>query len=218
MLDGTVGSPVEGCFPTATARALVPPGGTVPARSFAYAGGAGAPVQPPQSYVTHDVDNRMRTFGPILAEQLMRSRGENRPYLAQRADMQAVAWPGDATPAFAATYLINDVLDAPPPDGPAVSLFFLARFDSQRGYVPVWSEFRRYDGASGKEVHSYLDALDTPPGRIDFVDVRGGSGAIRVGASLERGGERSLDWTEPVECRSELLLGAVPARSESPVP
>jgi len=121
----------------------------------------------------------MRTYSPILAEQLMRSGGESRPYLAQRADQRVVPWPGDPTPAFAATYLIGDQLDAPPPSGQAVSLFFLARFRAQGGYVPVWSEFHRYEGGSGKQVLTYLD---------------------------DTGETRQLDWNEDAVCRSELLL------------
>jgi hypothetical protein len=113
---------------------------------------------------------------------------------------------GDLTPAFAATYLIGDQLDAPPPSGRAVSLFFLARFRAEGGYEPVWSEFHRYEGGSGKQVLTYLDAAATPAGRIDFVEVRDGSGGIRIGGSVDRGDTRELDWREDTECRSELLL------------
>ena len=148
----------------------------------------------------------MRTYSPILAEQLMRSGGESRPYLAQRADQRVVPWPGDPTPAFAATYLIGDQLDAPPPSGQAVSLFFLARFRAQGGYVPVWSDFHRYEGGSGKQVLTYLDAAATPAGRIDFVELRDGSGGIRIGGSIDTGETRQLDWNEDAVCRSELLL------------
>ena len=187
---------------------LVLDGSTAPVRAFAFLSGAGPDA--PASYPVDNIDNRMRTFGPILAEQLMRSLGENRPYLAQRADVQVVSWPGDPTPAFAATYLINDQLEAPSPEGEAVSLFFLARFTPQGGYAPVWSEFRRYEGGSGKEIFTYVDAADAPVGRIDFVDIRDGSGAVRIAASIDRGESRQLDWTEDAECRSELLLEAAP--------
>jgi len=154
------------------------------------------------------LDTRMRTYSPILAEQLLRSGGESRPYLAQRADQRVVSWPGDSTSAFAATYLIGDQLDAPPPSGQAASLFFLARFRPQAGYVPVWSEFRRYEDGAGKEVFAYLDAADSPAGRIDFVELRDGSGGIRIGASVDRGETRQLDWTEDAACRAELFLEA----------
>ncbi len=206
VLDGSTTIPSDVCLPIVTGRALVPVGSTAPVRAFAFVSGAG-PDGPdaPVSYPVDVLSNRMRTYGPILAEQLMRSRGENRPYLAQRVNVQVVSWPGDLTPAFAATYLINDQLDAPSPDGEAVSLFFLARF-TQGGYVPAWSEFRRYDGGSGKEVFAYVDAADAPVGRIDFVDMRDGSGAVRIAASVDRGESRQLDWTADAVCRSELML------------
>lgn len=206
VLDGSTAKPSDACLPVATGRALLPVGSAAPTRAFAFSTEAGPDA--PVSYPTEALSNRMRTYGPILAEQIMRSRGENRPYLAQRANVQVVSWPGDPTPAFAATYLINDQLDAPAPDGEAVSLFFLARFDSQGGYAPSWSEFRRYDGGSGKEVYVYVDAADTPVGRIDFVDMWDGSGTARIAASVDRGESRQLDWTEDTVCRSAVLLGA----------
>ena len=206
VLDGSSAMPSAACLPVATGQALVPAGSTAPARAFAFASSAG-PGEP-SSFPLDALDNRMRTYSPILAEQLMRSSGESRPYLAQRADQRVVSWPGDSTSAFAATYLIGDQLDAPPPNGQAVSLFFLARFRPQGGYVPVWSEFRRYEGGSVKEVFAYLDAADSPAGRIDFVELRDGSGGIRIGASVDRGETRQLDWTEDAVCRSELFLEA----------
>jgi hypothetical protein len=207
VLDGSSTTPSEACLPVATGQALVPIGSAAPAWAFAFASGAGP--DDPSRFPVDALDNRMRTYSPILAEQLMRSGGESRPYLAQRADQRVVSWPGDSTRAFAATYLIADQLDAPPPDGQAVSLFFVARFRPQGGYVPVWSEFRRYGSGSGKEVFTYLDAADGPAGRIDFVELRDGSGEIRIAASVDRGETRTLDWTEEGECRAELMLGTV---------
>ena len=207
VLDGSTTTPNDACLPVVTGQALVPVGSTAPIRAFAFVTSARADA--PASYPVDALDNRMRTYGPILAEQLMRNSGESRPYLAQRADQRVVSWPADPTPAFAATYLIGDQLDAPSPDNEAVSLFFLARFRPQGGYEPVWSEFRRYEGGSGKEVFAYLGAADAPAGRIDFVELRDGSGGIRIAASVDREESRQLDWTEDALCRSELLLGAI---------
>jgi hypothetical protein len=204
VLDGDVVSPREQCMPIATGRSLVSAGSPAPRLAFAFEPDS-LPADPTR-YITFEADNRMRTFGPILAEQLLRDRGENRPYLAQRMQLVAVAWPGDANPAFAATYLINDDIEGPAPTGEAVSLFFLARFDPQRGYYPVWSEFRRYEGGTGKEVFTYLGALDGPSGRIDFVEIRDGSGQRLLAASVVREEERGLDWTEAAGCRVESVL------------
>lgn len=206
VLDGSVVSPRPDCMPVATGRALFPAGSQAPVTAFAFE--PDSLSAHPGRYVSFEVDNRMRTFGPILAEQLLRSRGENRPFLAQRADLEAVSWPGDENPAFAATYLINDALDAPVPERQAASLFFLARFDPTRGYYPVWSEFRRYGEGVAKEVFSYLTAVAAPAGRIDFVELRDGTGPVRLAASLDAGDgeDRKVDWTEGESCRAELLL------------
>ena len=204
VLDGEVTAPRSGCLPVATGRSLVPAGSSAPRLAFAFERDSLA--GDPERYVSFEADNRMRTFGPILAEQLLRSRGENRPYLAQRVALDAVAWPGDANPAFAATYLISDDLEGPAPTGNAVSLFYLARFDPQRGYYPVWSEFRRYEGGSGKEIYTYVDAVEGPSGRIDFVEMRDGSGVRRLAGSRATEDERGLDWIEGSDCRVETLL------------
>lgn len=204
VFDGGMTAPRQDCMPVATGRSLVPPGSPAPRLAFAFEPDSQA--TDPARYVTFEADNRMRTFGPILAEQLLRARGESRPFLAQRAALEAVAWPGDANPAFAATYLIGDDLEGPAPDGDAVSLFFLARFDPQRGYYPVWSEFRRYEGGTGKEVFTYVDAVNGPSGRVDFVELRDGSGTRRLAASRDTENERGLDWTEAPLCRAESLL------------
>jgi hypothetical protein len=210
VLDGSSATSSGSCLPVATGQALVPVGSAAPARAFAFASSAAGPDEL-SAFPSDELNNRMRTYSPILAEQLLRSSGESRPYLAQRADQHVVSWPGDSTSAFAATYLIGDQLDAPPPDGQAVSLFFLARFRPQGGYVPVWSEVRRYEGGAGKEVFAYLDAAETPAGRIDFVELRDGSGGIRIGASVDRGETRQLDWMEDAACRAELFLEAATA-------
>ncbi|MFO7586978.1 MAG: hypothetical protein R6X22_02805 [Gemmatimonadota bacterium] len=203
VLDGRTRAPRARCLPVALGRALLPAGSKAPERAYALAsvGTPGEPAAPAR----FEVDNRIRTFGPILAEQLMRAGGERRPFLAQRADIQAVDWPGDSQPAMAATYLINDGPDGPAPAGDATSLFFLARFDPARGYVPEWSELRRYGGGEGKELFVYRGAVDGPSGRIDFVERRDGS-SIRLAASPDVEGRRSITWTEAESCPSDGIL------------
>lgn len=150
-------------------------------------------------------DNRIRTFGPILAEQLLRQGGEDRPFLAQLADLVAMHWPGDQRPAMAATYVINDMLDGAPPEGDAVSLFFLARFDPTAGYVVDWSEMRSYSGGT-REAFRWLEAVPGPDGRIDFAVLLDGA-ARRIVASVAREVEaRGIDWTEGSRCPSLELL------------
>ena len=63
------------------------PGTTLPEYGFAWAGegASGAAVE----YVVLEPDTRMAIFGPVLAENLLRQGGENRPYLAQRAESKS---------------------------------------------------------------------------------------------------------------------------------
>ncbi len=203
VLDGRTRTPRADCLPVALGRALLPAGASAPVRAFALpsVGTPGEPAAP----LRPEVDNRIRTFGPILAEQLLRAGGETRPYLAQRADMRAVTWPGDDEPAMVATYLINDTLDGPAPSGDATSLFFLARFEPERGYVPEWSELRRYGGGSGKEAFLYRGAIEGPSGRIDFVERFDGETA-RLAASPDAEGRRSITWTESAACPADGIL------------
>lgn len=205
ILSGATRTGDTRCLSVGTGRALLLPGTDPPEYAFAWAGegSAGSPI----TYDLAETDSRMRTYGPVLAENLLRRGGENRPYLAQRAAMRAVPWPGDERPAVAATYLVNDQIDGEPPQSPASSLFFLARFDG-RQYVPEWWEVRRYDGGD-KEVFVYFGALAGPDGRVDFATRHDGS-SVRLVASVDRNDDdREIDWTEPATCPAVPRLGAL---------
>lgn len=210
ILDGDTGSAAAGCLSIGSGRVLLLPDAEQPEYAFAWAGdGAfGSPV----TYDIADTDTRMRTFGPVLAEDLLRRGGESRPQLAQRAVLRAVPWPGDERPAMAATYLVNDDLGSEPPRNSASSLFFLARFDG-RQYVPEWWEVRRYQGAEGREAFVYFGAIAGLDGRIDFATRHDGS-APRLVASVDReGADRRIDWIEPADCPGVSLLGPSPSTS-----
>lgn len=193
-----------GCPSAVPARALVLPGNSIPPISFALGPGVelGAPATPADAVV----DDRIRTFGPILAEQLLRAGGEDRPFLAQRATLQAVPWPGDDRPAMVATYLINDSLAGIGPAGPATSLFFLARF-GDRGYEPDWSEMRNYSGGDeGREIFTWLGAAPVPGGRLDFAVRRDGVVRRLVASPDSSDPDRGIAWTEGARCPVMELL------------
>lgn len=206
ILDGSTGVSDPGCLSFASGRALLVPGTPVPEYAFAWShespsGGASA-------FAASETDDRMRTFGPVLAENLLRRGGENRPYLAQRAEMSAVEWSGDERAAMTATYLVNDDLSRESPSNAASSLFFLARFDRTRGYVPSWSEVRRYGNGRAREAFSYLGAITGPAGRVDFVK-RYTDSEVSLAASLD-GDDREIDWMEEGECSALDLLDGSP--------
>ena len=193
-----------GCPSAVPARAMILPGTSLPAVAFGL--GPDLALDAPDAPRSAEVDNRIRTFGPILAEQLLKQGGEDRPFLAQRAELGAVFWPGDPRPAMVATYLINDSLGGPGPTGSATSLFFLARFGPS-GYVADWSEMRTYSGeAGGRELFTWLDAAPTPGGRLDFAVLRDGA-VRRLAASLDSDDpDRGITWTEGARCPSLELL------------
>jgi hypothetical protein len=206
IIDGGAVTPDLNCLSVATGRALLIPGSPVP--DYAFAWHDGSPGGMAGAYPVLEPDDRMRTFGPVLAENLLRQGGENRPYLAQRAAMDGVAWPGDDRPAMTATYLVNDDLEREPPSNAASSLFVLARFESARGYVPSWSEVRRYGNGEDREAFTYLGAITGPAGRVDFVRRHTGT-KISLAASLD-GDDREIDWSEEGGCSALELVEASP--------
>jgi hypothetical protein len=205
-----------GCPSVVQAQALVLPGAALPAVSFGLGPGlALGAVSAPASAV---VDNRIRTFGPVLAEQLLRQGGEDRPFLAQRADLVAVPWPGDQRPAMAATYLINDSVEGPGPTGDATSLFFLARFGPS-GYLADWSEMRTYSGQAGtREIFTWVGSAPLPGGRLDLA-LRSDGATRRLVASVDSDNpDRGIAWTEGARCPALELLEApdAPETQEAP--
>lgn len=216
-----VGEPASdraNCLSVASVQALLPPGISVPEISFA------VPLALSPVRIGRATDRRpsnpMATFGPVLAEQLLRAEGVARPFLAQRMTLEAVAGP-DTLLEMAATYLINDSLAPGPPRDNATSLFFLARRETTRGYLPVWSEVRTYGTAAGKEAFAYLDWLELNGSRFDFVKaVRGSNEGLSASRAPEDWRsrlsltERRFMWTEPPECPTlELLNEAISADS-----
>lgn len=210
------------CPSAASGRVLISPGDSVPPWAFAVLlstdpGSADHPIA--RRSVT--LDNRMRTFGPILTENLFQAAGESRAYLAQRAVLEPLAFP-DSAPGMVGTYLINDQIGDDGFSGPAASLFFVARYEPSKGYESMWSEVRRYGGdGDSREIFVYRGATSGPLGRIDFAERLGGQAPLLVASIEGTDGRREIDWMEAARCSStDILDSVVPAvgRVESPGP
>ncbi|MEN8144146.1 MAG: hypothetical protein ABFS14_04270 [Gemmatimonadota bacterium] len=207
VIDSLIGSGAGECPAAMSVSLLLTPGSVAPQAAFAHAVRAEPGIQPVR---TGQVDNRMRASGPVLAERLLTGAGENRPYLAQRTSMQAIAYGADQRDALVATYIVNDRLDGPAPRGEASSVFFLARFEPSRGYVPVWSEVRRYGQGSGKESFTFLESFAAGFGRVDVLVRRDGQ-SHRLAAGIARQGDRQVDWLDPGTCEPLRMIGLAPA-------
>lgn len=207
VVDSLIGGGAGECPAAMSVSILLLPGSAAPQAAFAHAVRFDSQLQPVRA---SQVDNRMRASGPVLAERLLTSAGENRPYLAQRTSMGAIAYGADQRDAMVATYIVNDRLEGPAPRGEASSVFFLARFEPSRGYVPVWSEVRRYGQGSGKESFTYLESFAAGFGRVDVL-VRNDGQSRRLAAGVARERDRQLDWLDPGNCEPLRMIGLAPA-------
>ena len=198
VVEGVARTGVGRCPSVGTARALLIPGQDVPTFAFAApagAGGAATPTRVPPVAAT----NSMNVAGPVLAEQMI---GGDRAFLARRQSISPFALVGDSLAGMAATWMIADSLAPGPPGEEAVSLFFMARFEPTRGFIPLWQEVRRYDSAEDKEALEYLDWIQLGAHRLDFVRQYDAS-TVRLAASIiEEGEDREIDWLEPTGCRT----------------
>lgn len=202
-------SPSPSCPPVGVGQTYVPPGAPVPEEAVAMPGGVWSAE--PGAGVRAEAGDRSRLFAPILAERFLQERGVARPFLASRADLAAVAFPESDRPGLAATYLIRDTL-APvsASTDSAVSLFYLASYDSAQGYVPRWVRMHRYGRQGGKRAYAYVVSAAGPAGRVHFLrlfDERSVRfAALWPDASGEPG---EVGWTESGRCSALEMVEAV---------
>jgi len=118
----------------------------------------------------------IRTYASILAERLILQAGLPRPrsWTGAQRDVQALEIMPGAHPEMSATYLVGDDLavGAAQPEG--YSVFYIADFETRRGYMPVYSEVRDYrrTGKAAPRVVDYVN-WDENPGPEIVVEVFG---------------------------------------------
>lgn len=195
-----------GCPSVAEGSLLLLPGQDAPRTSIALPQELSPAIPEPAGTIVPP--RGMTIAAPVIAERLI---GDDRAYLARLVSLQAIRVAGDAGPAMAATYLIDDSLAAGPPGGDAVSLFFLSTPDPERGYITRWNEVRRYAAPGRKEAYEYLDWAGTPAGGLHVLRLFDGS-SVRLAAAfgLEWGDEALSDrveWREGERCPALERLG-----------
>jgi len=196
ILDGPTAVDEGSCPSIAAGRALLIPGQDVPAIAFAVprgrSGSASAARVPPLAPTSS-----MSLAGPVLAERLI---GGDRAFLARLQSLSPVELTGDTLAGMAATWLIDDSLAVGPPGADAVSLFFMARFEPTRGFIPIWEEVRHYGDAEAKEALEFVDWIQLGTHRLDVLR-RYDASSVRIAFSVTAQGEdREVSWIEPPGC------------------
>lgn len=107
------------------------------------------------------INGSIRTYASIVAERLILQAGLPRPrsWAGAQRDLQAVEIAPGGNPEMVATYLVGDSLGMGPPDPQGYSVFYIADYETRRGYSPVYTEVRDYRTA-GKGAPELVDYLD----------------------------------------------------------
>lgn len=112
-------------------------------------------------YTPPQITGSIRTYASIVAERLILQNGLPRPRSWQGAqrDLQAIEVVEGGHPEMVATYLVGDSLAAGPADPQGYSVFYLADYQTARGYNPIYSEVHDYrkDGKISLRLVDYLN-------------------------------------------------------------
>jgi hypothetical protein len=140
-------------------------------------------------YSPPQITGSIRTYASIIAERLILQAGLPRPrsWAGAQRDLQAIEIAPGGHPEMAATYLVGDSLAVGPADPQGYSVFYIADFETRRGYMPVFQEVRDYR-RGGKAA----------PRLVDYVNWTGSEG---VEILLEVFGQ-DQSWYEAVGLRN----------------
>jgi hypothetical protein len=112
-------------------------------------------------YVAPQLTGPIRTYASIVAERLILDAGLPRPrsWPGAQRDLQPIDVISGGHPEMAATYLVGDSLAVGPADPNGYSVFYLADYETQRGYIPIYTDVRDYR-RTGKAAPRLIDYLD----------------------------------------------------------
>lgn len=153
------GPPTRCGIPTALGRATVVAAAVDAPQYLAFRRGLSPEVRgdfnPPQ------MTGSIRTYASIVAERLILQAGLPRPrsWTGAQRSLEPVEIMRGGNPEMAATYLVGDSLAVGPADPQGYSVFYLADYETRRGYEPIYSEARDYR-QTGKAAPLVVDYLD----------------------------------------------------------
>jgi hypothetical protein len=193
-VQGT-GPPTACRVPTATGNVSVVAAAADVTEFLAFRQGLAPQVR--GEYSPPQITGTIRTYASILAERLILQAGLPRPrsWPGAQRDLQAIEIMPGAHPEMAATYLVGDSLAVGPADPQGYSVFYLADFETRRGYTPIYSEIRDYR-RTGKGAPRVLDHLnwDEDEGQEVLIQIFGENQVWYDAVSLRNG-----TWTKIFE-------------------
>jgi hypothetical protein len=150
-------------------------------------------------YSPPQVTPTIRRYASLVAERLVLQAGLPRPrsWPGAQRDLQALEIVPGGHPEMASTYLVGDSLGVGPADPQGWSVFYIADFETRRGYQPVYSEARAYP-QTGKAAPRVVDHLnwDGGEGEEILVEVYGEREAWYEALAL-RGNQWTKVWEGP---------------------
>ena len=152
--------PMTPCgLPTALGNATVVAAAADATEFLAFAEGLSPEVRgqfnPPQ------VTGSINTYASIVAERLILQAGLPRPrsWAGAQRDLDPLQILPGGHPEMSATYLVGDSLAVGPADPQGYSVFYIADYETARGYSPVYTEVRDYR-RTGKQAPALVDYIN----------------------------------------------------------
>lgn len=159
--------PVTSCgVPTAIGNTTVVAAAADATDFLAYRQGLSPSVR--GDYLPPQMTGPIRTYASIVAERLILGAGLPRPrsWAGAQRDLQPIEVHPGGHPEMATTYLVGDNLAVGPADPNGYSVFYIADYEAQRGYTPIYTEVRDYRRAekAAPRLIDYLawDATEGP--------------------------------------------------------
>lgn len=121
----------------------------------------GLAPEPRLEFTPPQITGSIRTYASIVAERLILQAGLPRPrsWPGAQRDLQAIEIMPGGHPEMAATYLVGDALQVGPADANGYSVFYIADYETRRGYQPIYHDVRAY-AQTGKAAPRLVDHLD----------------------------------------------------------